>query len=81
MQGDSGGPLIFEGKQVGIISLGYRICNEPLTLFVNLAYYEDWIETNKKGEFLVAYIFAVYPFMFVVLALSILANISNMLNV
>ncbi|XP_011502269.1 PREDICTED: trypsin-1-like, partial [Ceratosolen solmsi marchali] len=43
-QGDSGGPLVVNGRQVGIISMGYGCArpNKP-GVYTNIAYYNQWI--------------------------------------
>ncbi|KAJ8933220.1 hypothetical protein NQ318_010588 [Aromia moschata] len=46
--GDSGGPLIHDGTQIGIVSIGTKLCElcSP-SIYTNLGRYLDWIEDNS----------------------------------
>ncbi|KAJ8967698.1 hypothetical protein NQ314_002681 [Rhamnusium bicolor] len=46
--GDSGGPLIYNGTQVGLVSIGTDLCEicSP-SIFTNVAKHLDWIEEHS----------------------------------
>lgn len=44
-QGDSGGPLVSDGKQVGIVSVGYRCAYQGQPgIYTNISVVGPWIE-------------------------------------
>ncbi|KAJ8954188.1 hypothetical protein NQ318_005783 [Aromia moschata] len=49
--GDSGGPLVVDGVQVGLVSFGYKDCEEGMpSVFTRLTEFTDWIRANSDVD-------------------------------